>query len=567
MAPEGNTCATGCQSATDCPTNRCSPSLDARSEGSRLRLTCTQPQGDRYAAETCSDDRACRTGLCFEDHCSTPCGTCPTEFGCHPGTISRGGVSLDHGVCSWWPEQPVLELGAVSTTEVGARTLEFTLPAGFGAFTLVLEAADDSVPAVTGLVAPDGTVLLGRPRTDAGVSSDLARCSSSPGTATVLVPGSDLAAAAPQPGRYQLEIVSYEASGFPLMPRQRAAQVDRVAVLMKRPARGGVVDLTLQVAPETGYSVADGGGTFVRGLLARFEQLTREKLGVGLGAVVLTSLPADAGYQIDTVAQSRALWAAHSIGAARTRPINVMLVRTLSFAGGVAGAVPGAPGVYGRGVSGVTVAPLASGPTTTGVLLTHEVGHFLGLSHTSDEFFGPDLISDTPACANPAGNGCPDARNLMFPYFPTRDPLGLTAGQARVLEGSPWVYRRLHPGACGAADVVGLTESGYSGGSTEGGLSTLVGTCGGAGAERVHLFRLEATATKLEARVTATGFVPVLYARRGECGPAAVEVACALGDAGSASVSLDNPQPGAFFLVVDSAGDAGVYDLSVTVTR
>ncbi|MCC6334521.1 MAG: hypothetical protein IT380_11105 [Myxococcales bacterium] len=559
-------CATACQSASDCTSGRCAVATDARAEGSRLRLACTAVTGDRYAAETCTGDGQCRSGICHDGHCSSPCGTCPTEFECQPATLSRAGLSLDHGVCTWWPVQPELELGAFDTPAATAASASFELPPGFDAFTLVLEDAENLVPVVTRLVGPDGTVLIGNPQpADAG-SLDLARCSSSPGTATVLVPGTDDPRGAARPGRYQLEFVTYQAAGFPLMPTRASGRVERLAAALKRRAPGGVVDVWIHMAPEVGYSVADGGGTWVRTLLSRFDAVARDKLGVALGQVRMDLLPLDAGVTIDSSTESRALWAAYSVGAPASRMINVMVVDELTFAGGLAGGVPGAPGVYGRPGSGITLAPLGSGPASTGVLLAHEVSHYLGLFHSTDGFLGPDLIRDTPECDDPSASGCPDARNLMFPFFPTGEPLAITDGQRGVLEGSAWLYRWLHPGACGTHDVVGLTRVPFATGTTVGAPATLSATCGGGGGpERVHLLRLEATATRLEATVTGNGFTPVLSLRQAECG--GTEGACTVaGGSGTATAGVDNPAAGAWFIVVDSDADAGSYQLEVTVT-
>ncbi|MEW5741927.1 MAG: hypothetical protein AB1938_23635 [Myxococcota bacterium] len=561
----GGTCATSCESASDCASARCALSTDARAEGSRLRLTCTAVTGDRYAAETCASDAQCRSGICHDAHCTSPCGACPPGFACQPATLSREGLAVDHGVCTWWPVQPVLELGAFDTSVAAPTSASFELPAGFDAFTLVLEDAEDLVPAVTRLVAPDGTVLIGNPRPPDAGSVDLARCSSAPGTATVLAPGTDDARGAARPGRYQLEFVTYEAAGFPLMPTRAAGRVERVAVHLERTEPGGVVDVWIHMAPEVGYSVADGGGTWIRTLLSRFDEVARDKLGVALGQVRMDLLPPDAGATIDSSAQSRALWEAYSVGAPAARMINVMVVRDLTFAGGLAGGVPGAPGVYGRPGSGITLAPLGSGPANTGVLMAHEVFHFLGLFHTSDNFHGPDLLTDTAACDDPTAAGCPDERNLMFPYFPTREPLDFTPGQKKVLSGSPWVYRWTHPGACGPHDVVGLTAVPFATGTTVGAPATLSATCGGgAGAERVHLVRLETPAARLEATVTGDGFTPVLSLRRAECGGA--EAACALANgSGAATAGVDDAGAGAWFVVVDSDADGGDYRLELTV--
>ncbi len=368
-----------------------------------------------------------------------------------------------------------------------------------------------------------------------------------------------------RPGRYQLELASFDLDGYPLNPRQVAGRLERVAVVAKHPARGGVVDLTLHLAPETGLTDVDGGDPFVRGMLGRFEELMRAKVGVSLGQVAVKMLPSDAGADVGTLADSRALWARFGEATPRQRPINVMTVAKLGFAAGVSGNSPGAPGVYGRPTSGVTLQPLGSGARSTGTLLSHEVLHYLGLFHTSDAFFGADYLTDTPYCEDTTAGGCPDARNLMFPFFPTGDPLTITSGQAKVVEGSPWVYRWVHPGACGAdTEVVGLTNPRWASGNTRGAPSKLQGACGGTGGEVVYLYRLEAAAQRLKVTATATDFTPVLYVRRATC--SGNEVACVAAEANQAVATVDNPVAGAYFIVVDSASDGGVYDVDVTVT-
>lgn len=554
------TCATACDDAAGCPSARCGLTTDTRPDGAHLRLTCSATSGDRFYAEPCTADADCRTGLCHDGRCITPCGACPSDFECQPATLTRMGASLDHGVCTWWPVQPVVELGPAVTTASAPATLSFDLPAGGPAFTLVLEDFDDVVPVVTRLTAPDGRLFIGN-APDAG-PADLARCASGVGSATVLVPGSDLDEARPLPGRWTVEVTTFDPMGYPLTLTPVAAHVERVAAVLKRPERGGVVDVTIQMAPEVGYSVADGGGTWVKALLTRFEALTRAKAGVSVGDVRLVSLPPDAGVTLSTLADNQALWAKYAQGAVASRPINVMVVKDLTFAGGVSGGTPGAPGVYGRPGSGITLAPLGSGPQATGTLMAHEVLHWLGLFHTSDEFFGGDLVSDTPECADPTGGGCPDARNLMFPYFPTGDPLTLTAGQQKVLEGSPWVYRWRHPYACGADEVIGLRGGGWAAGTTSVASASHAGTCGSTGAERLHLVRLEAAATKLEATATGTGFSPSVSIRRGDCD--GMELACAGADGGT-TASVDAPGAGAWFVVVSSP-DGGAYQLDVKVT-
>lgn len=106
---------------------------------------------------------------------------------------------------------------------------------------------------------------------------------------------------------------------------------------------------------------------------------------------------------------------------------------TRSFAHGSLGTspgLPGAPGLLRTRASGIVLTsqllgtmPMGSfdprvqdGNLVTGTAMAHEIGHFLGLMHTS-EFAGAinDPLSDTPECTPPLDTNCPDIDNFMFP--------------------------------------------------------------------------------------------------------------------------------------------------------
>jgi hypothetical protein len=481
---------------------------------------------------------------------------------CDQTTLSREGQSVPTGVCRT-RLLDLIELGAVSVAQGAASSLTFEVPPAVESFLVFADDKDDLRVALTRLEAPDGAVLVDYASPDTA----LMRAYDYLGTGTAQVPGTDNSKAKVSAGSYKLSVRTYE-KRFDVM-NPVAGSIDHVAVIARRSRqKGGLLDLDLHFAPGTAITAATARASpYVSELLAELQSLYRSLAGVGIGEVRAFDLTA-AEDTVATADAARAVREKHSQAGPRGLSVSVFIVKSMTFGfEAVAGGIPGVPGLAKRPSSGIVAQAKSSGKTM-GRLLAHELGHYLGLFHTTESGAAVvDKIEDTPSCPPGTQIGdCPDHANLMFPYYlNTADPLTLSAGQAAVLRGSPFLYELVYPEACGPGTEVVDLSRGFASGSTAGSASKLAGSCGGAGGERVHLYRVGSPPPKgLEVEVTARGFDPVVYVLRGACTTGAPVVACETGAAGTpVKIALTAPEAGPYFLVVDAETGGGTYALTV----
>jgi hypothetical protein len=124
---------------------------------------------------------------------------------------------------------------------------------------------------------------------------------------------------------------------------------------------------------------------------------------------------------------------------------------------GMARGIPDATGLHGERGNGVVLQTLGLlgfegihggrevvGNLELGLTISHEIGHLLGLFHTSEFYNGDhDLAADTPECENASSlqEECPDASNLMFPLGPLYMSQELSDDQVAMLLAHPSVAR------------------------------------------------------------------------------------------------------------------------------
>ena len=183
----------------------------------------------------------------------------------------------------------------------------------------------------------------------------------------------------------------------------------------------------------------------------------------------------DADTSFRRISTKRALDAAFAASAGVVadghQAVHVMLTNELAFGNGtwgVASGIPGAATRTGTRASGVALALVdANFAAADGLALLHEVGHFIGLNHTTELVAGyADPIADTPSCSATIDSSrpstfasCPDKDNLMFPTLVSQS-LVLSETQRTIFRGSPVFRAFVGPEADAGARDGGEVDAG-----------------------------------------------------------------------------------------------------------
>lgn len=229
--------------------------------------------------------------------------------------------------------------------------------------------------------------------------------------------------------------------------------------VLEKQAPGAVLDLNVYLVDVPGVSAATAATH--PDFIAVFDEVRRiyEQIGITLGEIRFRDIGGDAATRFGVLRSDAEVGELVKLSTppgddlASLLSVNVFFVGEFAMRGviGISSGLPGPAGLHGTHGSGVVFtaeymgAPVddALGTTTDGnaytaLLLAHEVGHWLGLFHTTEQGGQMhDPLADTPQCSSPENaDRCPDWGNLMFPFAAAANTT-VTADQGFVLSANP----------------------------------------------------------------------------------------------------------------------------------
>lgn len=345
------------------------------------------------------------------------------------------------------PRLTHLPLGTHATGEDGlSGPIAFDLPAGVTAMVLRVEGDSAYSYTLAGLERDAGFALVPKawlslsPSPQSCVSPCANRIVAQPGAAAFLFPNTPLVDL--RPGPHRVRVYAFDADKAPVKTEVN------VAVDLVRPAPPPVawqLPVNLCLTGAMGWTAANVlQQPRAQQALATARSLLAQA-GITIAPLRVFDVAESGSYIATQHGPSSDLAKLFKSGAGLPNGVNVFLTERVIAVGGLPGAnvvlglsggIPGVPNAVGhmRGGVAVSLALPAGKPDVLGQALAHEIGHFLGLFHTSEAKGSGgqgahDTLPDTPH---------DDPTNLMY-WSVTPQAKTLSHEQVQVLRRSPWL--------------------------------------------------------------------------------------------------------------------------------
>lgn len=401
--------------------------------------------GGYCTTRDCDADDDCNgaDSVCISRERTTSCRVqCESTSDCRQGYECREG-SLGKKYCDSVAE-PVATIdenmvNAIEVTCSSSKTIKFTIPDGAEGFFIAPYTKQNQRVDLRSLKKPDGSVLdIQKDYKFLAVNADILG-----NLAPIMFPGSDA-------GEFR---GAFGGGDYELVTSTAATEICYYVV--PQMAQGTKLELNMYFVGVPGVSAASAASDSDIQAIMRVMKQIYGSMDVEVSVKDYIDVSSDVAGSYGII---RDFYDVFNLVATSTSPgettsdalsVNVFLIQDFSISDapgllGVSTGIPGMAGLHGSSGSGLvfSTASLGTDNATLGQTLAHEVGHFLGLRHTTEHLgLDHDPITDTPECRLPdLAFLCNDATNFMFPFSLGGDQqTGVTAGQEFVLRRNPLI--------------------------------------------------------------------------------------------------------------------------------